>query len=448
VDFIHTVFGYQEFITREFLPALEFGPSLTQPATAASLPVNQTSIGDGRVSTEEQQMPDSAVRSFDTSAVGVVVHGVGAIGRIPELLDQRGGRRVVLLGSRSVVEDDELVERLRAVLGDRLIGVAPPIGAHTPPADVDAVEQFVRDVGGDALVAVGGSSVSDGAKLVALRAGGGTPAVVVEDGVVTRAEQGMVERPIPLIVVPTTLSAGEHRGSAGMVDGRRGVKVMVEDPRLLPAGIVLDPELVLSTPTQLWVTTGLKAMDHAAETIWGSRSHPVGDAVAADALRRLSRSLPRTLQVPDDLEARLDCMLAAWMSILTMTNTLIHLSHPLEHNMGARWHLDHGVTSCIALPVVMDYLADETPAKVARVARALDPGGSRAGSDLRVAKAGAVWLAGFVRDLGVPSRLRDVLPSLAGIDDVARQSAVTLEYFGYVPAGGETTLKELIVRMW
>jgi alcohol dehydrogenase len=376
------------------------------------------------------------------------VHGAGSIARIPDLLDEQGSRRVVVLSNRSIIDGGDLVSRLETVVGSRLAGVAPPIGAHTPPADVDAIERFVKDADGDALIAIGGSSVSDGAKLIALRSGGGSPAVVVEDGVVTRADVGLGERPIPLIVVPTTLSAGEHRGSAGMVDGRRGVKIMIEDPRLRPAVIVLDPEVTVSTPTQLWATTGLKAVDHAAETIWGTRAHPIGDAIAVDALRRLARSLPRTVQAPDDLEARLDCMLAAWMSILTMTNTLIHLSHPLEHNMGAYWHLDHGVTSCIALPVVMDYLADETPAKVARVARALDTGAAQHGSDLDVAKAGAAWLARFVRELGVPSRLRDVLPNLSGIDDVARQSALALEYFGYVPPGGEGTLKELMTRMW
>jgi alcohol dehydrogenase class IV len=131
-----------------------------------------------------------------------------------------------------------------------------------------------------------------------------------------------------------------------------------------------------------------------------------------------------------------------------MTNTLIHLSHSLEHNMGAYWHLAHGVTSCIALPVVMGYLADESPTKVASVARALDPAAAQQVTDLEVAKDGARWLATFIRDLGVPSRLRDVLPDLSGVEDVAQQATLALEHFGYVPLGGEAVVKDLIVRMW
>jgi len=313
---------------------------------------------------------------------------------------------------------------------------------------VEATERFAGNVGGDVLLAVGGSSVSDGAKVVALRLGGGTPGVVVEDGVVRNAPEGRNERPIPLIVAPTTLSAGEYNGSAGMVDESRGSKIMNQDPRLRPAAIVLDPELTLSTPAQLWATTGVKAIDHAAETIWGDRSHPVGDALAVESLRMMARSLPRSLAGSGDLDARMDCMLAAWMSISTMTNTLIHLSHSLEHNIGAYWHLPHGVTSCIALPVVMDYLAGEEPAKVAKVARALDDTVGPEVPDLHAAKRGAEWLAAFIADLGVPSRLRDVLPDLSGLDEVAKQATLALDYFGYVPPGGESVVKDLLQRMW
>jgi alcohol dehydrogenase len=389
-----------------------------------------------------------AVRSFDTSAVPTVVHGAQSVALVPDLLSRHNSQRVVLVASRSLITGTDLVARLEALLGPRLAGVAPPIRSHTPPADVVSTQRFVTEVRGDALLAVGGSSVSDGAKIAALRLGGGVPAIVVEDGVVTTATQGIDEQPIPLIVAPTTLSAGEYRGSAGMVDEAKGSKIMNEDPRLRPAAVVLDPELTLATPSQLWATTGVKAIDHAAETIWGERSHPIGDALAGDALRRMARSLPRSVADPADLEARMDCMLAAWMSISTMTNTLIHLSHSLEHNMGAYWHLAHGVTSCIALPVVMDYLADESPAKVASVARALDPAAAEQATDLEVAKDGARWLATFIRDLGVPSRLRDVLPDLSGVEDVAQQATLALEYFGYVPPGGEAVVNDLMLRMW
>jgi alcohol dehydrogenase class IV len=393
-------------------------------------------------------MPDCAVRTYDTTSVSTVVHGIGSVNRIPSLLAELAGTRVVVVSTRSLLEAGGIGLRVAEILGDKLAGIAPPIRSRTPTEDVDAVEDFVRQRRGDSIVAVGGSSVSDGAKLAALRLGGGVPALVVIDGATTNAESGRTEKPIPLIVVPTTLSAGEYRGSAGMVRTGDGSKIMNEDGRLRPAAVVLDPELTIDTPAQLWAASGLKAIDHAAETIWGDRSHPFGDALAADALSRLARSLPRTLEHPEDLTSRLDCMLASWMSISTMSNTLIHLSHSLEHNMGSFWHLDHGVTSCIALPVVMDYLATESPAKVARVARALDASIAADMPDTEAAKAGAAWLEQFIAALGVPRRLRDVLADQSGIEQVARQATLALEYFGYVPPGGEATVLALITRMW
>jgi alcohol dehydrogenase class IV len=393
-------------------------------------------------------MPDPTVRWFDTTSVPLVLHGIGATKQIARLLEERGHSRVLLVSTRSLIEKTDAVERLGRLFGDRVVAVAPAVSSHTPPADVEAVVEAGREAEADAIVALGGSSVSDGAKIAALRLGGAEPVVTVEEGIARHAESGHGARPIPLIAIPTTLSAGEFRGSAGMVDEARGIKLMCEDPRLRPCAVVLDPEVTLHTPPALWASSGVKAMDHAAETIWGARSHPMGDALSADALRRLARSLPRTVADPTDLDARLDCQIGAWLSIHTMTNTLIHLSHALAHSMGGYWRLEHGVTSCIALPVIMDYLSDLEPTKVAQVARALDPTLGRHRSDAEVAKDGAAWLANFVDALEVPTRLRDVIADFSGLDEVTQKATGELAYFGYLPPGGATTVKDLLSRMW
>jgi alcohol dehydrogenase class IV len=136
------------------------------------------------------------------------------------------------------------------------------------------------------------------------------------------------------------------------------------------------------------------------------------------------------------------------MSVATMKNTSLHLSHILEHCMGTYWHLSHGITSCIALPAVMEYLTGETPAKVARVARALRSDAAAASDDEYVARDGAQWLRDWIRQIGLPHRLRDVIPDRSGFDDVAHQAALELSFFGYIPAGGTDTIKMLLDRMW
>ena len=399
-------------------------------------------------------MADLSVREFDGSSVPLVVHGLGATKRIAKLLDERGLRRALIVSTQSLLAGGGALSDLQEALGSRTAGIAPPIRSHTPIADVASVTAYCAEVAPDVLVAIGGSSAIDGAKLVALRLAGADPQTVVEEGAVRPRRPNGHLSPVPLIAVPTTLSAGEHRPSAGMADLDHGTKLLCDDPRLLPSAVVLDPALTQHTPAGLWASSGVKAIDHAAETIWGSQSHPVGDALAAEALRRLSRSLPRTVTEPGDLAARLDCQLAAWLSVHTMTNTRIHLSHALEHCIGAYWHISHGTTSCIALPAVMEYLADLEPGKVARVARALGAVRHREGfpkgeaGDRRDALAGATWLRGFIGQLPVPTRLRDVVEDLSAVPDVARIATRELAFFGYVPPGGESTVEALLSRMW
>lgn len=394
-------------------------------------------------------MTDLTLREFDASFVPLIVHGLNATRQVAKLLDERGLRRVLIVTTRSLLERADALGDLREALGDRVVGVAPPIRSHTTAPDVAAVVAYGAEVAPDVLVAVGGSSVIDGGKIAALRLVGADPVTIVEEGVPRHSQTNSDVPPIPLIAIPTTLSAGEYRPSAGMVDEAHGTKLLCEDYRLRPSAVILDPALTVHTPAELWASSGVKAIDHAAETIWGTRSHPVGDLLAAEALRRLARSLPRTLSEPDDLGARLDCQIASWLSIHTMTNTLIHLSHALEHCMGGYWDISHGVTSCIALPAVMGFLADLEPCKVARVARALGAA-SEAGeeSDLHDARAGARWLREFIGSLPVPTRLRDVIDDFSGAQEVARIAARELEFFGYVPPGGESTIMTLLSRMW
>lgn len=393
-------------------------------------------------------MVDTAVRTYDPSTVGRVVHGVGALGEMRALLDEIGSKRLVVVTSKSIIERTDWLGRLGELVGDRLAAVAPPIGPHTPAADVGGVEKTSSDVGADAILAFGGSSVADGAKIAALRLGGATLQTVVTDGVVESATSGLTERPIPLIVVPTTLSAGEYTHGAGMVADGHGGKIVTLDDRMPPWAVVLDPEVTLATPSDLWLSTGVKAIDHAAETIWGAKAHPMGDAISSAALTLLVESLTVTVRTPENLEARLQSQLAAWMSVATMKNTSLHLSHILEHCMGTYWHLSHGITSCVALPTIMGYLTGETPAKVARVARALRPDAGVASDDENVASETARWLREWIGQLGLPHRLRDVVPDRGGFDDVAEQAVLELSFFGYVPAGETDTIKMLLDRMW
>ena len=212
--------------------------------------------------------------------------------------------------------------------------------AHAPRADIDDAIAAVEETGADLLIGFGGSSVTDATKIVAVRSG-------------TDA--------IPQVHVPTTLSSGEWTPASGMTGDEPGVKTYVVDPRMAPFAIVLDPEVTLATPRDLWLSTGVKAIDHACEAMWGPRAHPFTDTLAAQAIRILRVALPATTADPTDLDARLDAQLAGWMSMAGVVNVRVHLSHTLGHQIGARWDVPHGITSGITLPPIMRYVAAEQP---------------------------------------------------------------------------------------
>src|SRR4029079_13754861 len=153
-----------------------------------------------------------------------------------------------------------LVSDLTSAIGSRGVGAFGRMRAHAPRADIDDTVALARELDADFLIGYGGSSVTDATKIVALR--------LMEAGHRAHVAQ---------ILIPTTLSSGEWTPAAGMTGDVPGVKTYVADPRMAPFAIVLDPEVTLATPLDLWLSTGIKIVDHACEMLGGPRSHPFTD---------------------------------------------------------------------------------------------------------------------------------------------------------------------------
>ena len=370
------------------------------------------------------------VREYRFVALDKVIFGPGALERVAAELDRWGRRRALVLTGRSLATRTDLVTRLEQMLGERWAGTHSGIRQHAPSATVEAAAEQARQAGADALVALGGGSPIDAAKLVALE--------LLADG--------QSQADLPQIAVSTTLSAGEFTPVAGITDEATGVKGLRADPRICPRTVVLDPQVTLATPPALWAATGIKALDHAIEALWSVHPNPVSDTLAMEAIRRLQRNLPLSLAEPDNLEARGACQVAAWMSIFGMVNCGVRLSHALGHQIGARWGVPHGVTSCITLPHCMRYLAPQTLPQQRLIAEALGvPTDGRSADTVAAAAADAV--AAFIRSLDLPTRLRDVG---AREDELAVVAAeVARERARWNDAqGGEAELLGLLRQMW
>ncbi|THH18790.1 hypothetical protein EW146_g2256 [Bondarzewia mesenterica] len=230
----------------------------------------------------------------------------------------------------------DVVKRVEAVLrSENAYGATfHEIGEHAPIAGIRAGIKTFRDAEADFIVSVGGGSPIDAAKAIIYN---------------LQKESG--GQFVKQIAIPTTLSAAEYTIGAGFTN-EQGVKASVSSPELGPAGIILDAELTLPTPEQLWLSTGIRALDHAVETLYRPFVTPPIKALCYQAIHDLFEYLPKSKANPQDVAIRQKLQLASWMSLWPMKlekYSALGLSHALGHKLGATYSIPHGVTSCLTL---------------------------------------------------------------------------------------------------
>jgi maleylacetate reductase len=228
------------------------------------------------------------------------------------------------------------------------------------------------------------------------------------DGVITAA--AMNPPSIRQISVPTTLSAGEFSAIAGVTDERTKVKELLRHPRIIPSAVILDPAITLNTPEWLWLSTGIRAVDHCVEGVCSNEANPYADAQALKGLALLSQGLPRVKADAQDLAARLDCQIGAWLSMGPLASGVpMGASHGIGYVLGAEFGIPHGHTSCIMLPAVMRWNRPANADRQAQVAMAMSQPGADAGAVLAALIAGL----GMPRSLGAANIGRDSFQRIA-----------------------------------
>jgi alcohol dehydrogenase class IV len=293
-------------------------------------------------------------------------------GTLPERLTQElGSRRAFVVTTRSVVENPALGGRLRSLLGARVAGEFVCVGQHAPASAVAAAVRAAAVAQPEVLISFGGGSPIDAAKAVAFALATGLDLTDPRAAVVARDFSPSADDLLPHLAIPTTLSAAELSGLAGFTTEGEHEKVGLRSEALIPRAVFFDAELALETPLALWLSTGIRAVDNAVETLLAPGSHPFSDTLALEALRRLHSSLLATHLDPSDLAARSQSQLGAWFSFTLPGPAAAGLSHTLGKRIGSRHSIPHGVSSCLVLPHVMRYLAPRTLAAQTCIAEAL-----------------------------------------------------------------------------
>jgi alcohol dehydrogenase len=330
------------------------------------------------------------------------------------------------LVSTGSLERSGLLARVEALLGDRNAGSYANCREHTPKSTVMEAAAALMNSGADAILALGGGSVVDTVKAAAHE-------VFLRN-----------DRFLPSVAIPTTLSVSEFTPFAGVLDEETHDKSSITDLRCIPHLIFLDPEVVEQTPRELWLGTGLKALDHALEAIWAVRPHPISTILARESVEKLIRYLPDSVNTTGNgrLNALYQCQLGAWLGVSACLNTGGRLSHTLGHQIGGHWGVAHGETSCIVLPHVMKFLAPSTLEQQQCIADIFDIEPAL-GPEHRIELA-AEKLSRFIASLELPTRLRQTTADKTSRASVAelRHQPLTSEQLT------EQEVSALLALMW
>jgi alcohol dehydrogenase len=339
-----------------------------------------------------------------------VLYGSGAIERVGDELARLGAERALLLSTPSL-RGSTAERRLGEILGHRCVGTTHDCAQHVPLWAVDRLIAGASELDPDMVVTLGGGSVIDGGKALcaAFAQRYDNAHALYEHRIVFEYPDRMSQRPlegevIPHLAIPTTLSAAEYDGIFGMT--HEGTKDLYNDRRLAPRVVVLDPGVTGETPSQLWAGSGVRALDHAVEIYLSRAPTPMTDAASLHAVKLLFSHLRQSIEHPDDEQARLACMQAAWLSMIGVENVTLGLSHGIGHQIGARCGVPHGITSCVMLPTVMAFMAEAMPRRLADLARVMGSAASVADQDAARSAPGLV--RDFIASLGLPTRLSQV----------------------------------------
>lgn len=311
---------------------------------------------------------------------GRVVFGNGAFDQVPAEVARLGGQRALLIADRSA---QSWADRLAEQLAARIVGRIDDVRVHVPMERAAAARELARETAADLVVAIGGGSATGLAKAVAL------------------------EVPIPILAIPTTYAGSEMTPIWGLTEGAR--KRTGRDTIVQPRTVIYDPILSLSLPPEIAGPSGMNALAHCAEALYAEGTNPVTSLMAEEGIRVLSAGLPLVSRSPDDLAARGEVLMGAYLAAAAFAAAGSSIHHKICHVLGGAYDLPHAETHAVILPHAMALVAPSEPEAMARIAGALgSPDVPAALYDLAVTLAVPTSLAA----IGMPA---DRLDEAAGL---------------------------------
>ncbi|QBR03884.1 maleylacetate reductase [Paraburkholderia pallida] len=271
-----------------------------------------------------------------------VIFGAGSLRHLEREVLELGAKRALVL---STPEQRALAQTVAERLGSRAAGIYDRATMHVPVEVARDALAYAKSCGADCAIAVGGGSTVGLGKAIAL------------------------ESSLPILAIPTTYAGSEMTPIYGLTEA--GLKRTGTDARVLPKTVIYDPDLTLTLPVDLSVTSGINAIAHAAEGLYANDANPVMSLIAEEGIRALAQGLPGVRRDATDLAARSYALYGAWLCGTVLGNVGMALHHKLCHTLGGSFNLPHAQTHTVVLPHALAYNAAHASDAMRRIARAI-----------------------------------------------------------------------------
>jgi alcohol dehydrogenase class IV len=312
----------------------------------------------------------------------VIYSGSNSRAYIPDLFRGLGAKRVVLFSDRGL-EKAGIVEKTAKIFesaskgsGPELAGIYLDIAQDAESSSVNNAVSYAREVGADALLAVGGGSVLDTVKGVkyALHKGFSDIKTVIPKGILFEQFPDANHIPIPHIAMPTTAGTGSEVSPIAVIYNEdTKMKGNIVNPYISSDIAVLDPELTVGLPAAITAFTGFDALTHAIEALASPIATALTDAHALQAIRLIEQNLPAAVTNGENIHARMEMLFASLMGITAFSCALNAIPvHNFAHAYGALFRIPHGLANAVFLPVVMEMLPDLYLPKITELAGAMN----------------------------------------------------------------------------
>ena len=349
-----------------------------------------------------------------------VVSRPGAVLELGSELARLGCRRPLLLSSTRMAAST-LYAGIRESLSGFECFEAGDIPPHSSVLTVSRIARMAQDNNIDVLVAIGGGSVSDTAKAVALVLAEGEPLeqhasrFLPPDTVIT---PDLVRLKVPIVSIPMTASGAEATPSFG-IRTTQGTKLLFWDAQLASRVVLLDPLANLATPASVMLSTGMNGLAHCIEGLYSRNRSPITSILALDGIALFDQALRHVAHAPEAVDARAELLLAAHISGMVLASARSCLHHAICHVLGATFGVAHGAVNSVILPHAVQFNAPFAAGELAAAARRLGRAGCR---DDEGAAAFIDWIRDVQQSTGVPSRLRDLGIARDGLKAAAEKT--------------------------